>query len=187
MQNNSSNKEHLMFVISGPSGSGKTSAIEKLLSLDPHLRVSVSATTRPKRPLEQDGKDYYFMTPEEFKTHEFAECAEVYGHSYGTLKSEIHRLHQEGCDIIFNKDYQGLQNLKKHYDVIGVFIKPPSLEVLQQRLKKREQDSPEVIQQRLEAAEHTMKEAHHYDHSVVNNNLDECVQAVYDIIQQARA
>lgn len=179
-------KERLIVIISGPSGSGKTSVIEKLLTLDPYLRVSVSATTRPKRPLEVDGKDYYFMTEEEFQTHAFAESAKVYGYSYGTLTSEIDRLRQEGCDILFNKDYQGLQNLKKNYKVIGIFIMPPSLEVLHDRLQKRQQDSTDVIRQRLDAAERTMKEAEYYDHVVINDDLDECVRAVYDIIQQAR-
>ena len=179
-------KEHLIFVISGPSGSGKTSVIEKLLTLDPHLCVSVSATTRPKRPLEQEGKDYYFMTSEEFEVHDFAEQAAVYGHSYGTLKSEIERLQREGCTILFNKDYQGLQNLKKYYDVIGIFIRPPSLEILAKRLQARQQDSEEVIKQRLEAAERTLKEALYYDYVVVNDDLDACVQTVYGFIQKER-
>lgn len=179
-------QKSLIIVISGPSGCGKTSVIEKLLMLDPrHLRVSVSATTRPKRPLEQDGKDYYFMTQAEFKTHDFVEQAEVYGHYYGTLKSEIERLRLEGCAILFNKDYQGLQNLKQHYDVTGIFIKPPSLAVLEERLQKRQQDSAEIIQQRLAAAERTMQEAVYYDHVVVNDDLDECVKAVYALIMQA--
>ncbi len=178
--------ERLIIVISGPSGSGKTSVIEKLLSLDSRFRVAVSATTRPKRPLEVEGKDYYFMTPEEFNTHDFAEQAVVYGHSYGTLKSEIDRLHLEGCDILFNKDYQGLQNLRKNYDVIGIFIMPPSLEILRQRLQRRAQDSAEIIQKRLDAAEYTMKEAPYYNDTVINDNLDRCAQEVYSIIQQKR-
>lgn len=189
MQNTSTNlknKERLIFVISGPSGSGKTSVIEKLLMLDSHLRVSVSATTRPKRPLEIEGTDYYFMTTEEFKTHDFAEQAEVYGYFYGTLKSEIQRLRLEDCDILFNKNYQGLKSLKKYYNVISVFITPPSLEVLAQRLKKREQDSEAVIKQRLATAEHTLRETSYYDHVVVNDDLDACVQAVYGIIREAR-
>lgn len=176
------NKKRLIIVISGPSGCGKTSVIEKLLTLDSHLRVAISATTRPKRPLEEDGKDYYFMTEAEFKTHNFAEQAEVYGHYYGTLKSEIEHLRQEGCDILFNKDYQGLQNLKKHYDVISIFIKPPSLEILAQRLTARKQDSKEVIQKRLAEAERTLQEAMHYDHVVVNDDLDTCVQEIYHLI-----
>lgn len=177
----------LIIVISGPSGSGKTSVIEKLLLLDPHLRVSVSATTRPMRPLEVEGKDYYFMTEDEFKKHDFAESAKVYSHFYGTLKSEIGRLREGGCDILFNKDYQGLQNLKKYYDVVGVFIMPPSLKVLRDRLQKRQQDSAEVIQQRLAEAERTIKEAQYYNYVVTNDDLDQCVQAVYSIIQQARS
>ncbi len=178
-------QKNLIIVISGPSGCGKTSVIEKLLAFDPYLRVAISATTRPKRPLEVDGKDYYFMTAAEFKTHDFAEQAEVYGHNYGTLKSEIDRLRLEGYHILFNKDYQGLQNLKKNYDVIGIFIKPPSLEVLAQRLQKRQQDSAQVIQGRLAEAERTLEEAVYYDHVVVNDDLDACVQVVYKIIKGA--
>ena len=181
----------LIFVISGPSGSGKTSVIEKLLALDPSLRVSVSATTRSPRPLEVEGQDYYFMTTEEFENllrHDgLAEHAVVYGNYYGTLKSEIEKLQQEGCDILFNKDCQGFQNLKKHYDVVGIFIKPPSLEVLQQRLQNRQQDSEEVIQKRLEAAEQTLKEAPHYDHTVINDDLSICTQEIYAIIQKSRS
>lgn len=186
MQKSHQNKERLIFVISGPSGCGKTSVIEKLLTLDSHLRVSVSATTRPKRPLEIESKDYYFMTTKEFEKNDFVEQATVYGYSYGTLKSEIERLRLEGCDILFNKDYQGLQNLKKHYNTKGIFIHPPSLEVLTRRLQKREQDSPEVIKQRLAEAERTLKEAFYYDHAVINDDLDVCVKEVYDVIQQAR-
>lgn len=182
--------ERLIVVISGPSGCGKTSVIDKLLALDSHLRVAISATTRAKRPLEEEGKDYYFMSSEQFKNHlnqgDFAEYAFVYGHFYGTLKSEIQRLCSDGCDILFNKDYQGLQNLKKHYAVIGLFIAPPSLDTLRQRLQTRGQDSEEIIRKRLEAAEKTLNEAHYYDHIVVNDDLDVCVRAIYDIIQEER-
>jgi len=183
-------KENLIFVISGPSGSGKTSVIDKLLENDSLLRVAVSATTRPKRPLEIDGKDYYFMSKKNFEKHleqkNFAEHACVYGNFYGTLKSEIEKIGQAGCDLLFNKDYQGLQNLKKHYKIIGIFIKPPSLSVLKERLENRNQDSQEIIQRRLEAAEKTLKDASFYDYVVINDNLESCTQEICQIIKKAR-
>ncbi len=185
------NAKNMIIVISGPSGSGKTTIIEALLKRDSKLCTAISVTTRPQRPGEINGKDYYFLSSSDFEKHlnqkEFIEHAVVYGNSYGTLKSEVQRLANQGCDIVFNKDYQGLLNLRQHHtNILSIFIAPPSLEELEKRLRARKQDPEDTIQKRLAEAKKTMEEAQSYGNVIVNDDLNQCIEKVEQIIQKHR-
>ncbi len=167
-----------MIIISAPSGSGKTTLVKYLLSVRSDLEFSVSACSRPPRGAEVNGKDYYFFSPEQFKqkieNNEFIEWEEVYpGFFYGTLRSEIERIWKNHRHVIFDVDVIGGLNLKKLFGPIAlaVFIQPPSLEVLEYRLRKRQSDSEETILKRLKKADWEMQFAHEFDTIVVNNEI----------------
>lgn len=174
-----------LIIISAPSGTGKSTLIGKLMAEAPDLalRFSISATSRPPRGAEQHGVEYYFFSPEEFKERiergEFLEWEEVYaGRYYGTLRSEIERIFTEGCHVIFDVDYVGGLNIKRAYgtDALSIFIAPPSIEVLRQRLVARSTDSPEVIEERLAKAAEELTHANEFDRCLVNDNLATCYQ-----------
>jgi len=168
-----------LIIFSAPSGSGKTTIAKHLLAINPQLGFSISACTRDKRGrMEEDGKDYYFLTPEAFKkkidNNEFVEWEEVYpGAFYGTLKSEIERIWALGKTVIFDVDVKGGLNLKKFYKdkALAIFVKPPSLEVLEQRLKDRNTESPESISGRLFKVKFELSFEHKFDVTLVNSNL----------------
>ncbi|MBQ7690827.1 MAG: guanylate kinase [Muribaculaceae bacterium] len=179
-----------LIIISAPSGSGKSTIIGRLID-DSRLRLafSVSATTRPPRGEEQDGVDYYFMTEEQFRQEieqeAFAEYEEVYpGRFYGTLKREISRLTTAGRNVVFDVDVKGGINVKRLYGdhALSIFIQPPSVEVLRERLVKRGTDSPEDIDNRVNKAEYEMSFAPQFDHTVVNDVLDDAVHQVWQLI-----
>ncbi len=167
-------------IFSAPSGSGKTTIVRYLLENNPDLGFSISASTRDKRGRkEQDGKDYYFLSPEEFKrkidNDEFIEWEEVYeGNYYGTLKSEIQRIWDEGKDVIFDVDVKGGLALKKYFgkNALSVFVKVPSLEILEQRLVGRGTESHASLSQRLFKAKFEMTFADKFDVVLVNENLE---------------
>ena len=147
-----------LFIITAPSGAGKTSLVKELLSADPNLQLSISYTTRPPRPGEEDGKDYHFVTLETFmgmlNKGEFLESAEVYGNRYGTSQTWIERETALGKDILLEIDWQGAAQVRKLLpQAIGIFILPPSLDTLRYRLKNRSQDSDEVIERRMQSIE----------------------------------
>jgi guanylate kinase len=178
-------------IFSAPSGSGKTTLVHHLLSHNPSLGFSISASTRDKRGrTEQDGKDYYFLTPEEFKkridSNEFIEWEEVYaGNFYGTLKSEIERIWKEGKDVIFDVDVKGGINLKKYFGdkALAIFVKVPSVEVLEQRLRKRSTESDASLSQRLFKAKFEWEFQDKFDVVLVNEDLEKsCAEAqrLYD-------
>jgi guanylate kinase len=187
------NNRGYLVVISAPSGGGKTTVIRRLLeNREPDFAYSVSATTRPPRPGEQHGRDYYFLSPDEFATriHEggFIEWASVHGNLYGTPKEPVENWAAAGLFVFMDIDVQGGINVKNQYGdrAILIFIKPPSMESLRDRLMARQTDSPEAIKTRLENAELELQKAKFYDHVVVNHKLDETVAEVRAIINQYR-
>ncbi|RMG75925.1 MAG: guanylate kinase [Bacteroidetes bacterium] len=176
------NKKGKCIIISAPSGAGKTTIVHHLLKIFPELEFSVSATSRPRRANEQNGKDYYFLSPEEFKkrieNNEFIEWEEVYPNQYyGTLKSEIERIWNEGKHVIFDVDVVGGLNLKKIFKdrALAIFIMPPSMEVLEERLRQRKTEAEEKIKMRLNKAKEEIAKAKEFDKIVVNDNLSHAV------------
>ncbi|HWA32624.1 MAG TPA: guanylate kinase [Cyclobacteriaceae bacterium] len=178
-------------IFSAPSGSGKTTIVKHLLKQNPDLGFSISASTRDKRGrTEEHGKDYYFLTPEEFKkkidNDEFIEWEEVYaGNFYGTLKSEIERIWSEGKNVIFDVDVKGGISLKNYFGdkALAVFVKVPSLEILEQRLHSRSTESPDSLSRRLFKAKFEMTFQDEFDVVLVNADLDKSLaeaQRLYD-------
>ena len=179
-----------LIIISAPSGSGKSTIIGRVMQ-DESLRLafSVSATTRPRRGQEVHGVDYYYLTLEEFKekiaNDELVEYQEVYeGRYYGTLKSEVERITGMGKNVVLDLDVLGGVNVKQMYGdrAISIFIKPPSVEVLRQRLINRGTDSMEDIQNRVDKAEFEISIGPQFDHTVINDDLDTAVAQVHDLI-----
>ena len=168
-----------LIIFSAPSGAGKTTIVRHLLERDLNLEFSVSATSRGKRHTETDGKDYYFLSPEEFKrkidNNEFLEWEEVYqGTFYGTLKSEVERIREKGKNVIFDMDVVGGCNIKKFYgdEALAIFVQPPSVEELRNRLISRSTDSSEVIEKRIQKAEYELTFANQFDKIIVNEHLE---------------
>ncbi len=182
----------ILFVLSSPSGAGKTSIARRLLELDPGTRMSVSATTRPKRRDEMDGRDYHFVGQVKFdqmvEQGGFLEHAEVFGHSYGTPRDQIEEILAAGYDVIFDIDWQGAQQLAQAaaFDVVRVFVLPPSLHELESRLQRRAQDSAEVVAARMAKAVDEMSHYGEYDHVVINRALDDSVDAARAILNAER-
>jgi len=178
-------------IFSAPSGSGKTTIVRHLLNTNPDLGFSISASTRDRRGrTEENGKDYYFLTPEEFKTKidsdEFIEWEEVYaGNFYGTLKSEIERVWETGKNVIFDVDVKGGLNLKKYFGdkALAIFVKVPSVEVLRERLQDRGTESEESLSRRLFKAKFEMSFQDKFDVTIVNEKLETSLaeaQQLYD-------
>lgn len=170
--------EGKLVIVAGPSGSGKTTIVRHLLGIYPRLAFSISACSRQKRMGEMDGEDYYFLSVEKFKEKigkgEFLEWEEVYpGSYYGTLRSEVERLWNAGRDVIFDIDVKGAMNLKKHSpeNSLAIFIQPPSLNALEQRLKNRNTESPEFVEQRIKKATEELSYAPQFDTIILNNDL----------------
>lgn len=183
-------------IFSAPSGSGKTTIVKHLLQNNPDLGFSISASTRDKRGrTEQNGKDYYFLTPEDFKdkidNNQFVEWEEVYaGNFYGTLKSEIDRIWQEGRNVIFDVDVKGGLNLKKYFGdkALAIFVKVPSLEVLKERLSDRGTENDESLSRRLFKAKFEMEFSDKFDVVLVNENLEKSLaeaQRLYDTFKKS--
>ena len=169
----------LMFVLSSPSGAGKTTLSERLLKTDKDIVLSISATTRPRRPGEAHGQDYYFVSEEEFfrmrDAGEFLEWANVFGNYYGTPRPLVEATLRQGKDVLFDIDWQGAQQLDEvaGEDVVKVFILPPSRDELERRLRRRAQDPEDVVQKRMAKANSEMSHWAEYDYVIVNYDLDE--------------
>ncbi|MDA8714327.1 guanylate kinase [Flavobacteriales bacterium] len=176
-------KQGKAVIFSAPSGAGKTTIVRHLLSLDFGLEFSVSATTRLLRGNETNGKDYHFLSVSDFKnkitTDDFIEWEEVYpDHFYGTLKSEINRVWSNGKHLIFDVDVDGGINLKKHFKeaALSIFVQPPSLNVLEERLRLRQTESETNIRQRVAKADTELTMAKHYDHILTNHILQDALK-----------
>jgi guanylate kinase len=182
----------LMFILSSPSGAGKTTISRMLLERDAHICMSVSATTRPPRPGEIDGRDYFFVDQPKFdamvEEGEFLEWAQVFGHCYGTPKAHVKAGLKQGQDFIFDIDWQGTQQLyqKLETDVVRVFLLPPSLGELRRRLDSRATDSAEVIDGRMARAQAEISHWDGYDYVVVNDDIDACYAKVAQILAAER-
>jgi len=168
-----------LIIFSAPSGAGKTTIVKHLLNKGFNLEFSISATSREARHTEMHGKDYYFLSGDEFlskvNNDEFLEWEEVYkGTSYGTLKSEVERIRDKGNNVIFDVDVVGGLNIKKYYgdEALAVFVQPPSVEELRKRLKGRETETDEKIQMRIAKAEHELSFASEFDVVLINDNLE---------------
>lgn len=179
--------EGLLYIISAPSGTGKTTLLKRVMSYFPDIRFSVSYTTRPPRSDERDGKDYHFISPQQFQQMveegAFAEWAEVLGNRYGTALDSIRESRLQGVDLILDIDSQGARQIGEHFNGgVFIFIFPPSLEVLRQRLNDRKVDGQEVIQFRVAQARDEMKQAKWYDYIIVNERVEEAVEQLKSII-----
>ncbi|MGN0071436.1 MAG: guanylate kinase [Atopobiaceae bacterium] len=178
-----------LFVISGPSGAGKGTLLAELRKQRPDLGLTVSATTRSPRPGEVDGTSYYFLSDEEFRRRiaagEFVEWAEVHGHLYGTLVSEVKRLLAKGHSLVLEIDVQGALNVRKVYpDAVLIFIEPPSLEVLEERLRGRGTEDEASVELRLKNARHEMELADQYDARIVNDTVDRATQELDSVMRR---
>ena len=183
----------LMFILSSPSGAGKTTIARRLLAEEgSELRMSVSVTTRPWRPGEVEGQDYFFVCRDTFdalvEDDSFFEWAEVFGHCYGTPKAEIREQLKRGEDFLFDIDWQGTQQLyqRAQGDVVRVFLLPPSIEELEQRLRSRGTDSEEVIRGRMERARAEISHWDAYDYVVINDDIETCFAKVKMILEAER-
>ena len=179
-----------LIIFSAPSGSGKSTIINYLLQQSLRLRFSISATSRAPRGTEKNGVEYYFLTPEEFKARiakgDFLEYEEVYTDKfYGTLKSEVERILNEGDNVIFDVDVVGGCNIKRFYGdrALSVFIQPPSIEELRKRLVGRGTDTPEVIESRIAKAEYELGFADKFDTVVINDDLETAKAKALQVIQ----
>lgn len=191
-EGNALDRRGLMLILSSPSGAGKTTISRMLLERDPHIRNSVSCTTRAPRPGEVDGKDYHFVSQDQFdrmaEDGEFLEWAHVFGKSYGTPKAQVKAGLKAGQDYIFDIDWQGTQQLyqKLERDVVRVFLLPPSIEELRRRLTGRGTDSAEIIAARMERARSEISHWDGYDYVVVNDDIDACFAKVKQILASER-
>jgi guanylate kinase len=182
----------LLLVLSSPSGAGKTTISRKLFEEDGKLAMSVSVTTRPKRPGEIDGTHYYFVDRAKFDEMvaqgELLEHAIVFGNCYGTPRGPVMQALDAGQDIISDVDWQGTQQLKEHVrdDVVTIFILPPTIEALKERLQIRAQDTPEVVQARMAKSSDEMSHWPEYDYVIVNDDLDSSVRQVQAILDAER-
>ena len=190
--NNLNKKKGVMLVLSSPSGAGKSSICKSLMSLDKNLSLSVSTTTRKKRPNEKSGEDYIFVSTEEFENmlsnNNFIEYANVFDNYYGTVKSLVDNKINNGQDLIFDIDWQGAQQLreKMRENVVSIFILPPSKRELERRLKIRGQDSDEVVKKRMDGASAEITHWAEYDYVIINEDLNKSVNAVLGVLKAER-
>lgn len=183
----------LLIILSSPSGAGKSTLSRRLLEFDPDVRFSISATTRPPRPGEQEGKDYFFKSRSQFEdmvnANDMLEHAEVFGNLYGTPRAPVEAAIESGQDVLFDVDWQGGQQIRNsplRESVVSIFILPPSIAELETRLRSRGQDSNEVVAGRMEKSRDEISHWAEYDYVLVNENLAQCEAELRAIIQSER-
>jgi guanylate kinase len=182
----------LMLVLSSPSGAGKTTLSRMLLEAEHGVTLSISTTTRPRRPGEINGRHYHFVAPARFakmaRNKEFLESAKVFGHSYGTPRAPVEKALAKGHDVLFDIDWQGTQQLreKARHDLVSVFVLPPSIPELKRRLRSRAQDTAKVIAARMEKASGEMSHWAEYDYVIINRDLDHAFAEVRAILAAER-
>ena len=182
----------MMFILSSPSGAGKTTVANALLKADSNLELSISVTTRPKRHTESEGKDYFFVSDDEFREMKrkdlLLESAEVFGYQYGTPLQQTMGLLASGKDVLYDIDWQGAKQIALHYPelVVKVFILPPSMKVLEERLRRRASDDEQTISRRLEGSLEEIAKCGEYDYIVVNNNIEDTVNKVLACLHAER-
>lgn len=182
--------EGKLIVFSAPSGTGKTAIKNELVKKDPTLVFSISATTRPKREGEHDGKDYYFISEEEFKEHiehnDFIEYDFHFGNYYGTLRLAVEPDLKVGCNVIMDIDVNGALTVKKNFpkESVLIFIKPPSMEELKKRLMARGSETEETLKIRLARVTEEMDKAHHFEHIVINDTVERAANEILEIIRK---
>ena len=186
------NRRGILFVLSSPSGAGKTSIARYILDKDKNIKLSVSLTTRKKRKNEKAGIDYDFISKDVFETkiknNFFLEWATVFGNYYGTSREKVQKTLQEGNDVLFDIDWQGTQQLSdnKEFDLVTIFILPPSKTVLEKRLNNRAQDSKIEVIKRMSQASDEISHYMEYNYIVINNNLEEASNQVLSILKAER-
>ena len=181
-----------LFVVSAPSGTGKTTVVEKLVEHTPDITLSRSYTSRQARAGEQDGVDYHFVTRERFEAMiaagEFLEWADVFGNLYGTCATDVEKQIASGVDMVLVIDVQGARQVRqRHKDTVGVFVLPPSFDVLERRLRGRSQDPEDAMQRRLQTARDEVAAFIEYDYVIVNDELEGCVDRLRAIVLAERA
>lgn len=186
------NDEGLIFIVSGPSGCGKSTVLHEVFKKRDKLYFSVSATTREPRAGERDGIEYFFLTHEKFKEmlsrDEFLEHAEYAGNSYGTPRGPVEEKLRSGCDVVMDIEVKGAKQVKdRRPDAVSVFIKPPSLEELETRLRGRSTETEEKILERLKTAKIEIEAAKCYDHIIVNDKVDRAAAELLDIMESSKA
>ena len=186
------NRKGLMLVLSSPSGAGKTTICREILKKNKDLKMSISYTTRPKRKSEVNGKDYFFISEKKFKEFQakdfFIENAKVFDHLYGTPKNFVEENLIKGTDVLFDIDWQGAQKLSNFSktDIVSVFILPPSNSILKERLKQRNEDSPETVKKRMSKAKSEISHWIEYDYVLINENLEKCTDEIVTILKAER-
>ncbi|MBK1891750.1 guanylate kinase [Undibacterium sp. 14-3-2] len=180
-----------LFIVAAPSGAGKSTLVNALLAQEPQIKLSISSTTRPPRPGEQDGREYHFTTVEDFiareKAGEFLEHAEVHGNYYGTSRLIIEEQMRAGTDVLLEIDWQGAQQVRKQFPgAVGIFILPPSIPALEERLKKRGQDEPHVITRRILAAGGEMAHSPEFEYVIINQDFTTALSELNAIVKATR-
>ncbi|MGH8670848.1 MAG: guanylate kinase [Burkholderiales bacterium] len=176
-----------LYIVTAPSGAGKTSLVRALLAEDSQVRLSISHTTRPPRPGEVNGKDYHFVSEQRFlhmlEQGEFVENAMVYGNRYGTSRPGLTQAMQGGVDVLLEIDWQGARQVRSIFPgAVGIFILPPSVETLMQRLRSRAQDSEEVIARRVAQAKSDIGHVHEADYVIINSDFAEALRDFHAIV-----
>jgi guanylate kinase len=187
------NHQPFLIIISSPSGAGKSTLCKMISGNDPLIRLSISATTRKKRPQEISGQHYFFVSEEKFlhmkEKHEFLESAEVFGNYYGTPKKAVDDSLKNGHCVLFDIDWQGARQIKENYSssqIVSIFILPPSLQELERRLRARNQDSEEIVQDRMKKARSEISHFNEYDYLIINDDLNNSYLKIRSIIESKR-